>query len=205
MFAKVYVNQKKFLDDPMITILHIAGSNSIIKLETWTDDDKVAGTSSKAITFEACDDSNSCCKEVLDKSLDPGAKDEFTMSESFKQCVKDPKKTNLFMSTNSTNGWKAKEIKIHYFDQTFSVCTLSKWLDAEEDSKSKQRLPLICSIDAECDCSKDGTNSCDPTNGKCTCKDGFCGLKCTDNGSTCCQEGFYFDSATQTCKGVYPF
>ena len=190
------------MNDSM-TILCTAVSNSVFKLETWTDNDKAAGTSSKAIAFEACDDSNSCCKESLDKALDPGAKDEFTMSGNFKQCAKDPKKKNLFMSTSSSNGWKAKEIKIHYYDQTYIVCTLSEWLDSDTDSKSKPRLPLICSIDAECDCSKDGTNSCDPTNGKCTCKDGFCGVKCQDNGSTCCQDGYYYDGTVISCKGMF--
>ena len=54
----------------------------------------------------------------------------------------------------------------------------------------------------ECDCSEVGTYSCDPTNGICICKEGYCGLKCKDNGSTCCEEGFYHDGSMTACKGV---
>ena len=87
-----------------------------------------------------------------------------------------------------------------YYDDTMISC---KGTFKTQNYQQIQSMK-VCFNNTECDCSDDGTNSCDPTNGKCTCKDGFCGLKCTDNDSTCCQQGFYFDSAIQACKGLYP-
>ena len=115
-------------------------TKNMVKLVTWTGNEKYDATSANSITFEACDDANICCKRLLDKDLKIGAKDEFPMSEDFKQCWKDLDKKNFYMSTNSIDGWKAKEIEIHYHDQTSVVCTLSEFLKEGEVS----RLPLIC-------------------------------------------------------------
>ena len=114
----------------------------MVKLETWTGDGKYHDAGANFITFEACDDGNICCKRLLDKNLKKGAKDEFPMSEDFKQCWNGLKKKNLYMSTTSVDGWKAKEIVIHYYDQSSVACTLS-WLQAEPRLKF-ERLPLIC-------------------------------------------------------------
>lgn len=116
--------------------------NPIVQLETWTADELWADTEANSITFEACEDCDICCMHMLDKDMEKGAKDTFTMSENFKKCLKDPRKKNYFMSTTNSNGWKAKEIKIHYSDQTSVECTLNGFLKAR--SGGEQRLPLSC-------------------------------------------------------------
>ena len=115
----------------------------MVKLETWTGNGEFDATSANLITFEVCDDGNICCKRLLDKNLEIGAKDEFPMSEHFKQCWKDLDKKNFYMSTTSIDGWMAREIEIHYQDQTSSVCTFNELLKVDP-GKESARVPLIC-------------------------------------------------------------
>ena len=106
----------------------------VLKLETWTADAQWADTSANAITFEACDDSSVCCKQLLDKDLKKGAKDIFTMSENFNQCSTDPEKKHFFMSTTSGDGWHATKSSI--------VCRLNGFLKV--GTGRERRLPLSC-------------------------------------------------------------
>ena len=60
---------------------------------------------------------------------------------------------------------------------------------------------VIRSPSIDCDCIKDGTDSCNSSNGNCKCKEGFCGQNCEKSGPLCCQEGSYYDEASNSCKG----
>ena len=119
--------------------------DALAKIDLWTGDGKYDAAEA---TLEVCDDGNICCKRLLDKNLKKGAKGEFLMSEDFKNCWRNLKKKNLYLSRslylNSTriDEWKPRMIGLQFYHQQAVLCRVTDVLKVEPGKES--RLPLMC-------------------------------------------------------------
>ena len=84
---------------------------------------------------------------MLDHSGDEfqrGGVDVFEIDDEFLKCHGNSKKLHYFMSIGGPDGWLAEEITIQ-FKSTKKMCTLSGWLDGDDDGDGiTLRLPLRC-------------------------------------------------------------